>query len=55
MRAVVTGVGHHLPERVVTTAEVEAIVAERGGFRLPSGIVQLLTVYIISAAAGDIH
>jgi 3-oxoacyl-[acyl-carrier-protein] synthase-3 len=43
MRAVVTGVGHHLPERIVTTAEVEALVAERGGFSLPSGIVQLLT------------
>jgi 3-oxoacyl-[acyl-carrier-protein] synthase-3 len=43
MRAVVTGVGHHLPGRVVTTAEVEHLVAERGGFSLPGGIVQLLT------------
>ena len=43
MRAVVTGVGHHLPERVVTSAEVERLVAERSGFTLPPGIVQLLT------------
>jgi 3-oxoacyl-(acyl-carrier-protein) synthase III len=43
MRAVVTGVGHHLPERVVTSAEVEQLVADRSGFTLPPGIVQLLT------------
>jgi 3-oxoacyl-[acyl-carrier-protein] synthase-3 len=43
MRSVVTGVGHHLPERVVTSAEVEQLVAERSGFTLPPGIVQLLT------------
>ena len=38
-----TGVGHHLPERVVTSAEVEQLVADRSGFTLPPGIVQLLT------------
>ncbi|MFI7587622.1 3-oxoacyl-ACP synthase III family protein [Spongisporangium articulatum] len=42
MRAVVTGVGHYLPENVVTTGDVEERL--RGnGFKIPSGLVQLLT------------
>ncbi len=43
MRAVMTGVGHYLPERVVTTPEVEARLAEANNFAIPTGLVQLLT------------
>jgi 3-oxoacyl-[acyl-carrier-protein] synthase-3 len=36
----VSGVGAYLPERVVTSAEVERLVGEHGGgFRIPSGLV----------------
>jgi 3-oxoacyl-[acyl-carrier-protein] synthase-3 len=42
--ALVTGVGHFLPARDVTSAEVEARVTEcSDGFRLPRGLIELLT------------
>jgi acyl-CoA:acyl-CoA alkyltransferase len=43
MRAAITGVGHYLPDRRVTTAEVEQILTGRGEFAIPSGLIQLLT------------
>lgn len=44
MRAVITGVGHYLPERVVTSAEIEATLSERSDtFRMPTGMIELLT------------
>jgi 3-oxoacyl-(acyl-carrier-protein) synthase III len=44
MRAVVTGVGHYVPARVVTSAQAEGIVSDGPGtFRMPAGMIELLT------------
>lgn len=43
MRAVITGIGHHLPQRRVSTGEVERLVSQNGGFAIPPGLIQLLT------------
>jgi 3-oxoacyl-(acyl-carrier-protein) synthase III len=41
---VITGIGHHLPARVVSSGEVEARVnASSSGFTLPRGTIRLLT------------
>jgi 3-oxoacyl-(acyl-carrier-protein) synthase III len=53
MRAVISGVGHHLPEQLVTTPEVERRLAERNGFRIPPGLVHLLTGVRSRYYAGD--
>ncbi len=42
-KAQIVGVGHHLPETVVTSAEVEERVYERAHFQIPRGLVAKLT------------
>jgi 3-oxoacyl-[acyl-carrier-protein] synthase-3 len=44
MRTVVTGAGHHVPERVVPSAEAEGMVSRGPSpFRMPAGMTELLT------------
>jgi 3-oxoacyl-(acyl-carrier-protein) synthase III len=42
MRAVVTAVGHYLPDEVVTSREVEERVGKLNGFAMPPGMIELL-------------
>lgn len=42
-KAQIAGVGHHLPETVVTSEEVEERVFERSNFQIPRGLVAKLT------------
>lgn len=43
VRVGITGVGSALPERVMTTEEVQARVCAESGFRLPTGLIQGVT------------
>lgn len=43
IKAVVSGIGYHLPENVVTSEEVERRVYETTRFRLPRGLVRKVT------------
>ncbi|MBX7245450.1 MAG: ketoacyl-ACP synthase III [Candidatus Sumerlaeaceae bacterium] len=40
---IVAGAGHYLPERVVTSEEVEQMVRSRNGNRIPKGIIHRMT------------
>ncbi|TMQ97463.1 ketoacyl-ACP synthase III [Actinomadura soli] len=54
MRASITAVATHLPDRTVTSAEVEArVAAESGGYRPPPTIVQRLTGIRTRHVMGD--
>jgi 3-oxoacyl-(acyl-carrier-protein) synthase III len=44
MRAVITGIGHHLPEQVVTSTEVEQRAENpETGFHMPAGMIEFLS------------
>jgi 3-oxoacyl-[acyl-carrier-protein] synthase-3 len=42
-RAMITGVGHYLPDIVISSDDVECRVAERTGFRMPRGLIARMT------------